>query len=115
MRRALTVAEPVDPDVEKQVVERRRAVLPKQVRNRGEVMVGYADGDALVDPKTRAEHARAQPERRQAEQAEQTCRRPTRQRGRVETEPRALDRLRRGHTASSYGSRLATIRRPSRL
>ena len=115
VRRALAVAEPADPHVEEQVVERRRTVLPEQVRNRREVMVRDPDGDALVDPEARAQHARAQPERRKTEETEDTGRRPARQRSRVETEPRALDRLRRRHTESSRDSRFATIRRPSWL
>jgi hypothetical protein len=63
VRRVLAVPEPADPDVEKHVVERRRAVLAQEVGDRAERMVGDPDREPLVDPEARAEDACADVER----------------------------------------------------
>ncbi len=111
--RTLTVAEPADPHVKQEVVERWRAVLAEQVRNRRERVVRDPDGDPLVDPEAGAENARAQPERDGTEHPEAGRRRPARERVGVEARPRALNRLSGGHSPASCGVRLATIRLPS--
>ena len=58
MRRALAVSEPADPDVEQEVIERRRAILTEQARDRRQRMVGDPDRDPLVDPEPGTENAR---------------------------------------------------------
>jgi hypothetical protein len=48
------------PDVEQQVIERRRAVLAQHSGDVGERPVGDADGEPLVDPEAGVELGRAQ-------------------------------------------------------
>ena len=60
MRRARGRAEERHPDVQQQVVQRRRAVLAQQPRDRAQRVRRDADRDALVDPVRRRERAQAQ-------------------------------------------------------
>src|SRR3712207_7661753 len=53
------VAEHLHPDVERQVVERRRAVLAQLGGDVEEVLRGEADREPLVDPEAGIERARA--------------------------------------------------------
>ena len=58
----LRVAREREPEVQQQVVQRRRAVLAQHARDVAERPVGDPDRQPLVDPESRAELARAQQE-----------------------------------------------------
>ena len=60
VRRARRRAEERHPDVQQQVVQRRRAVLAQHPRDGAQGVSGDADGDPLVDPVRRREGAQAQ-------------------------------------------------------
>jgi hypothetical protein len=110
VRRALAVTEPADPNVQQQVVQRRRAVLTEQVRDRREVVVRDPDGQTFVDPEAAAEKARADPQREADQGKERRRARPRRQRRHVQAaRAKAIDRC--GHRR--HGATLSSRRRAS--
>jgi hypothetical protein len=71
VRRYLAAAGDLHPEVQQQVVERRRAVLAEQPRDGSDGVRGDADRETLVDPVALAEPARAPGQRGRDEQREE--------------------------------------------
>src|SRR5581483_9935947 len=106
---SLAVAEHANPKTEQHVVERRRAVLAEQVRDRGPVLVRDANRDALVNPEARVNRAGPDEEREERQQRNRDRHRPPRGERGFEPHPERLwrefepgrHRLRRACRATS--------------